>query len=191
MRKSSFVVVVSMAALAASATADVAPKAKNANPSTGAAASAYGTPAADSGFMVKAGGDGLAEVELGRLGVARATSADVKAFAQMMVDDHSKANGELTNLAGQKSVTLPTEPLPPAKAAKDHLSTLSGAAFDKAYMDHMVKDHEKAVALFSKEVSAGKDAETKSWAEKTLPTLQQHLAKAREVAGKVGAASTR
>jgi putative membrane protein len=48
----------------------------------------------------------------------------------------------------------------------------------------MVKDHEKAVALFSKEAGSGKDAETKDWASKTLPTLQQHLAKAREVAGR-------
>ncbi len=188
MLKSSLVFVVSVAALAVPATADVAPKAKKATSSSGAASAAgYGTPAADSGFMVKAGGDGMAEVELGRLAAERASSSDVKAFAQMMVDDHSKANGELTSLAGQKSVTLPTEPLPPAKAAKDHLSTLSGAAFDKAYMDHMVKDHEKAVALFTKEASAGKDPDTKSWAEKTLPTLQQHLAKAREVAGKIGA----
>ena len=145
--------------------------------------------ASDSAFAMKAAQANMAEVELGKLALQKAMSDDVKKFAQMMVDDHSKANGELTSLAGQKSVSLPTEPLPPAKAAKDHLSTLSGAAFDKAYMDHMVKDHEKAVALFSKEASGGKDPDTTSWAEKTLPTLQQHLAKAREVAGKVGTSS--
>jgi putative membrane protein len=186
MLKNSLAFVVSVAALAVPATADVAPKARSANSGSSAEGSGYGSNL-DSAFMVKAGGDGLAEVELGRMAVDRASSGDVKSFAQMMVDDHSKANGELTGLAGQKSVSLPSEPPPPAKAAKDHLSTLTGAAFDKAYMDQMVKDHEKAVALFSKEAASGKDADTKSWAEKTLPTLQQHLAKAREVAGKVGA----
>jgi len=75
-------------------------------------------------------------------------------------------------------------PAPWPRAAKDHLSTLSGAAFDKAYMDYMVTDHENAVALFWKEASGDKDADTKDWASKTLSTLQEHLAKAREVAGK-------
>ena len=189
MMKSRVVMAVILAAGAATAFADVAPAAKKTNRAaagSGAAnAGAYGA-SADAAFMTKAGGDGLAEVELGRLAVAKATSADVKSFAQMMVDDHSKANAELTSLASQKGVTLPSEPPPPAKAAKDHLSSLSGAAFDKAYMDHMVKDHEKAVALFSKEASSGKDADTKDWAAKTLPTLQQHLSKARSVAGMAG-----
>jgi putative membrane protein len=191
MVKISLVIVVTATAFAASARADVAPKAKKQGSSSGSsssssAAAGYAAQGADSAFMMKAGGDGLAEVEVGRLAVDRASNSDVKSFAQMMVDDHSKANGELTSLASQKGVTLPSEPPPPAKAAKDHLSSLSGAAFDKAYMDHMVKDHEKAVALFSREASGGTDADTKSWAEKTLPTLQQHLAKAREVAGRVG-----
>jgi putative membrane protein len=188
MKMSTLVFVVSVAALAHAAIADVAPAAKkSANRSSApTAAAGYGAQA-DSAFMVKAGGAGLAEVEVGRLAVDRASSSDVKSFAQMMVDDHSKANDELTSLASQKSIALPGEPPPSAKAAKDHLGTLTGTAFDKAYMDHMVKDHEAAVALFSKEASGGKDADTKSWAEKTLPTLQQHLAKAREVAGKVGA----
>jgi putative membrane protein len=185
MLKSSLVLVVALGAGAASVTADVAPAAKGTKHASSAAASAT-SGGADSAFMMTAGGAGVAEVELGRLAVGRASSADVKAFAQMMVDDHTKANGELSGLASQKGVTLPADPPPPAKAAKDHLSTLSGAAFDKAYMDHMVKDHEKAVALFTKEASSGKDGDTKDWASKTLPTLQQHLAKAREVAGGVG-----
>jgi putative membrane protein len=181
MVKRSLMVAVAVAAGAAAvAIADVAPAARNTKPAAGAAASAA---TADSGFMMKAAGDGMAEVELGRLAIERASGADVKAFAQMMVDDHSKANGELTGLAGQKGVTLPAGPPPPARAVADRLRALSGAGFDKAYMAQMVKDHEKAVALFSKEASGGRDAETKEWAAKTLPTLQQHLTRAREVAG--------
>jgi putative membrane protein len=183
MLKTRLVFVCALAAGAPSVFADVAPAAKTAKGQSNSVAASGYAGGADSAFMTKAGGDGMAEVELGRLAVDRASSSDVKAFAQMMVDDHSKANGELTSLASQKGVTLPAQPPPAAKAAKDHLSSLSGAAFDKAYMDHMVKDHEKAVALFSKEAGSGKDTDTKNWASKTLPTLQQHLAKAREVAG--------
>jgi putative membrane protein len=180
MHKTSFAFVVGAAvATAGWAAADVAPVAKTAQKTGAGAMSA----ASDSTFMMKAAGDGMAEVELGRLATERASSGDVKSFAQMLVDDHSKANSELTGLAGQKGVSLPSDPPPPARATYDRLSKLSGDAFDHAYAAEMVKDHEKAVALFSSEASGGRDADAKAWAAKTLPTLQQHLAKARELAG--------
>jgi putative membrane protein len=182
MRKTSFVFVVGAAvATAGWAAADATPVAKTAQKTGGAATGAAAV--SDNTFMTKAAGDGMAEVELGRLATERASSGDVKSFAQMLVDDHSKANSELKGLAGQKGVSLPSDPPPPARATYDRLSKLSGDAFDRAYAAEMVKDHEKAVALFSKEASGGRDADTKSWAAKTLPTLQQHLAKARELAG--------
>ena len=133
--------------------------------------------------MTKAAGGGLAEVKLGQLATEKAQSADVKSFGQMMVDDHSKANTELQGLASQKGVTLPSD-LPAAeKATYDRLSKLSGAAFDHAYMQDMVKDHQKDVSLFKSESTSGKDGDTKSWASKTLPTLEKHLQRAREIAG--------
>jgi len=53
------------------------------------------------------------------------------------------------------------------------LSAKSGAAFDKAYADHMAKDHSKAVALFES-ASKSSDPELAAFAQKTLPTLQEH-----------------
>ena len=55
------------------------------------------------------------------------------------------------------------------------LAKLSGAEFDKAYIDMMVKDHKKDVAEFEKESKGAKDSDLKSWASTTLPTLQDHL----------------
>ncbi len=52
------------------------------------------------------------------------------------------------------------------------LSALSGAAFDRAYMDDMVKDHQEDVAEFQREANGGSDADVKAFAAKTLPTLQ-------------------
>ena len=129
---------------------------------------------------------GMAEVELGKLGVANATSSDVKQFAQRMVDDHSKANDELKALAGQKSVTLPAEVDAKHKAVHDKLAKAKGPAFDAAFMSQMVSDHQAAVALFQRESKSGQDAETKAWAAKTLPTLQEHLKMAKEVHAKAG-----
>jgi putative membrane protein len=136
---------------------------------------------ADAAFMRTAAMDGLAEVEHGRLAAQNASAADVKQFAQRMVDDHSKANEELKGLATQKNVTLPTELDQKHRAMQDKLAKLKGAAFDKAYMSHMVMAHQQAVTLFRQEAKAGKDPDTKAWAAKTLPALQEHHKLARTI----------
>ncbi len=131
--------------------------------------------AADTKFMKTAAMGGMEEVELGKLAAQKASSADVKNFGQHMVDDHSKANDQLTQLATQKGVTLPTAMSTMQKHDMDKLAKLSGAAFDSAYVSMMVKDHKKDIADFQKESKSGKDSDLKSWATTTLPTLQDHL----------------
>lgn len=142
-------------------------------------------PAEDKEFVANAGAGGLAEVQMGDLAVQRATSADVKAFGQRMVTDHSAANDELRQLATAKGLALPTEPRTGAKAALDHLSSLSGAEFDQAYMQHMMEDHDQDVAEFEKASTGALDADIKAWAAKTLPTLREHLKLAKDVSGKL------
>jgi len=118
---------------------------------------------------------GLAEVELGQLASEKASSDQVKQFGQKMVTDHGKANDELKSLAQSKNITLPTDTDAKHKATRDRLSKLSGAAFDRAYMQDMLSDHRKDVSDFRKESQSGKDPEVKAWAAKTLPTLEEHL----------------
>jgi putative membrane protein len=139
---------------------------------------------ADKEFVVKAAQGGQAEVTLGNLAVQKATSPDVKNFGTQMVNDHSKANDELKQLATTKGLTLPTD-LGEHQKDADELGSKSGKDFDKAYMDMMVKDHEKDVAEFDKQSKNGKDADLKAWATKTLPTLQQHLDMAKSTQKKV------
>lgn len=131
--------------------------------------------AMDQRFMMKAAQGGMAEVQLGQLAVQHAGSQAVKDFGQRMVDDHSKANDQLKQLAAQKNVTLPTEVDAKDKATMDRLSNLNGAAFDRAYMRDMVADHKKDIAEFQREANNGKDPDVKAWASQTLPTLQTHL----------------
>lgn len=139
----------------------------------------------DKEFVAKAGMGGMAEVQMGTLALQKAQSADVKAFGQRMVTDHSAANNELSQLATAKGLALPAELDAEHKGALDHLSSLNGAEFDKAYMEHMVEDHEKDTAEFEKaSISAG-DSDLKVWAGKTLPTLQQHLQLAKDVSAKL------
>jgi len=131
--------------------------------------------ASDTKFMKTAAMGGMEEVELGQLAAQKASSPEVKNFGQHMVDDHSKANDQLKQLAAQKGVTLPASMSASQKQDMNRLSKLSGAAFDSAYVSMMVKDHKKDVAEFQKESKSGKDSDVKGWASTTLPTLESHL----------------
>ena len=146
-----------------------------------------GHPMSDTQFMREAAIGGMAEVDLGKIGVQRAESPDVKQFAQRMVDDHSKANDELKQVAQKRGVALPGDVDAKEKATIDRLSKLSGPAFDKAYMRDMVNDHVKDVSLFEHQSTSRKDADLKAWIDQTLPTLKEHKDMAKDVAAKVGA----
>lgn len=160
-----------------------------AKPQTKSTPKAAGLSAADSKFMHEAAAGGMAEVELGRLAADKASNPDVKQFGQRMVDDHGKANDELKSLASQKSVTLSLTPEAAQKATQARLSKLSGDAFDRAYMQDMVKDHDKDVAAFKRASTTAADAELKAWAAKTLPTLEEHQKQAKSINAKLGPAS--
>jgi putative membrane protein len=141
---------------------------------------------ADRDFMVKACQANLAEVEAGRLAESKATNADVKKFAQHMVEDHTAANDQLMSLAGRTNFRLPARPDDAHQKDVAKLAGMSGAEFDRKYMEMMVTDHQKAVALFEKWSKDAKDDDVRAWAEKTLPKLRDHLTMARDLSGKVG-----
>jgi putative membrane protein len=136
---------------------------------------------ADTDFVKKAAKGGMAEVELGRLALQKAASADVKEFANLMIKDHSKANQELTALAASKGVDLPKGEGLSADASAMHLKMLSGKSFDDAYVKAMVDDHKEDVEDFKKESESAQDSDVKSFAEKTLPTLENHLSKIKKI----------
>lgn len=126
-------------------------------------------------FAMEAAMGGMEEVELGRLAAEKGASDEVRQFGRMMVDDHSKANQELTQLASSKGMTLPTALDPKHQEDVRKLSALSGEAFDRAYVKMMVKDHKQDVGEFQKQSTRGADPELKAFAARTLPTLQEHL----------------
>ena len=117
----------------------------------------------------------MAEVELGKLATQKAASDQVKQFGSRMVEDHSKANDELKQIATAKGMTLPTDLDAKHKNEMAKMQKLSGAQFDRAYMDAMVKDHKETVALFRTQSNSGKDSDLKGFAAKTLPHLEEHL----------------
>jgi len=139
---------------------------------------------ADKTFATEAAHGGLAEVQMGELALQKASSPQVKEFAQRMVRDHTQANQDLMQLGKSENLTLPTQLDAKHKSEMDRLSAMSGNAFDAAYMQHMVQDHKKTVADFQKQAQSGSDPALKSFAQKYLPIIQQHLQMAETSAAK-------
>ena len=135
--------------------------------------------------MRKAGAAGKAEVALAQDALARSKNPDVKSFAQKLVDDHTKTNNELAQLASSKGVTIPGEPDESAKKMKEQLDTFRGANFDQGFVMQTIKDHQEAVAMFDSASKNVTDPDVKNFAARTLPSLQQHLAMAQDLETKV------
>lgn len=135
---------------------------------------------ADRDFMHKAAGAGMYEVEVSRLATERAQNADVKAFAEKMVSDHTDANQELAALAKARGVELPQKMPDDKRKVIDRLKNSSN--FDKDYVETVgLKDHKADIALFDKAHRTSKDQELKTWTGEKLPTLQTHLKFAQEL----------
>jgi len=118
---------------------------------------------------------GMTEITLANLALKRSTNDDIKKFAQMIVDDHTKAQAELKTLAIGKSITLPADVNSKQSSTINDLISTSADKFDKEFVKIMVKDHEGAVALFQQESDTSVDPDLKIFAASTLPTLKAHL----------------
>lgn len=149
---------------------------------TALAQSVSGTPSTtsddDVSFIKHAALDGNAEVKLGQLALDKSSNADVKKLAQRIVDDHTRANDDLRTLAQGKQITLPSPP-DDADAAISPLKDKDGTTFDQAWADRMVKDHQKAIAMFATEKRQAQDPDVRNFTEETLPVLDAHLEAAR------------
>jgi putative membrane protein len=130
---------------------------------------------ADQDFVKKAAIGGMFEVQSSEIAQDKAQSAEVKEFAEQMITDHGKANKELESAAQDLGATVPEELDAKHQQALQKLESASeGAEFDRAYIQAQRNAHKEAVNLFSSYSKSGGDAQLTSWAQKTLPTLQEH-----------------
>lgn len=129
-------------------------------------------------FVKDATRGGMEEVQLGELAKQKAGSPSVREFGERMITDHQKANDQLKQIVQKKDALIPTSLSHHETSRLEHLQKLSGADFDQAYISDMVRDHKKDVKEFEKATKNLSDPELKAFAEKTLPTLQEHLRQA-------------
>ncbi|KAF0813644.1 hypothetical protein IGB42_01995 [Andreprevotia sp. IGB-42] len=137
---------------------------------------------ADEEFIDKAGHAGAAEIAAAKLALQISKDADVRAFANRMLKDHTAADAKLNTIAALKNKTPPRDPDDAQQAELQKLGGLTGSAFDKSYIEGQVKAHDEAVALFTKQGAEGKDGNVKNFANQTLPTLKQHQSHIKQLA---------
>ena len=135
----------------------------------------------DAEFVMKAASGGMAEVALGKIVDAKARNADVKKFAEMMVNDHSKANEQLKKAAKDAGVDVPDKMTEEDQKLVDRFKNYKGSNFDQDYMKQMVSDHEKDIAEFKRASKEARNPKIKDFAAKTLPILQAHLDAAQKI----------
>src|SRR5690349_21078964 len=131
------------------------------------------------------------DIDAGKLAESRSQNADVKAFGELMVKDHTGVNKAATDLVTKLKVT--PEDNDTSKALKAggeknlaHLKTLKGAAFDKAYIDHEVTYHQQVLDALDKTlIPNAQNAELKALLVKTRPAFVAHLEHAKQLQSKL------
>lgn len=139
---------------------------------------------ADKKFVHSALEGGNAEVKLGQLAAQKGRSDDVKQFGQKMVDDHTKLGEQMKQIAQQQGMSMPNGIPGKVKTLEAKLNSLSGDAFDKAYIKAVLQDHEKDLSEFKKEASLGNDTSIKDAASQGAQVISEHLQMARQMAQK-------
>ena len=144
----------------------------------------------DKTFIKEAAIGGMAEVEFSKI-AQKSDNADIKSFANRMVQDHSAANSQLTGIVSGLGVEAPKALDSQHERMREKLQTLHGKSLDDQYMRDMVEDHNKAVKLFQQEQRSGHNADLKQFAQQTLPTLQEHQRMAMELSHKLARTAAR
>ena len=140
----------------------------------------------DSALIVDVDGSNSAELSLGRMAQQKATNAQVKQFAQRMVTDHQSMQNEWRAVASQGGVTISGTVNPTYQQQVTRLNQLSGAEFDRAFMNAMVQNHQSAVNAFQSRGQNSSSTEVRTLVNKGLPTIQEHLRVARQLSAQVG-----
>jgi putative membrane protein len=139
----------------------------------------------DKTFIADAVGTNLEEIQIGQLAQQKSQNADVKAYGQMPVTDHTAANSQATAIATKIGAAAPTALPPDAQQAYNALAALSGPAFDQMFLTDMVTGHQMAIQMFTAQ-TVSSNADVASFAKASLPTLQMHLANAQKLQASAG-----
>jgi putative membrane protein len=142
--------------------------------------------AADRTFINTAADANLAEIETAKMIEQKSKDPGVRDFAKRMVTDHTQASQNLATVAEMNGVNLQAAPSPVDRTQEDELKKLSGAKLNSAYLRDELAGHKQVISAFESEIEHGQDEGARNYAVQTLPTLQDHIRIAEDLAGKMG-----
>ncbi len=125
----------------------------------------------------------LTEIQTSRLALQKTSNARVRAFAQEMITEHTRAQAELNAIAQAKGIKLADKPGADQRLQYNKLTTLSGAAFDAEYKKVQVDGHAMTLKLIQTYRPLAKDAQAAAYAAKTQPAVAEHLEGAKTLPG--------
>ncbi|HEY2379538.1 MAG TPA: DUF4142 domain-containing protein [Terriglobia bacterium] len=140
-------------------------------------------------FMMKTAQADLCDIAAARLALQKSETSDVRDYANMIQNDHTTALEDLSDLMKDKNVPEPETTSADALKDLNRMSGLSGAEFDREFINMMVADHQKAAEMFRDQIGIAQDADLKKYAEDRLPKLEMHLDKAQSLQSKLFRAS--
>ena len=140
---------------------------------------------AEQDFMMKTAQADLSAIDIAGLAMQKSQNSDVKDFANMIQSDHTNAIEDLTDLMKDKNVSQPSTMTPQAKMDIEKMTGLSGAEFDREFVNMMVADHQKMVEMFRDQAAIAQNPDVKKYAEDLLPKLEMHLEKAQKLQSKL------
>ncbi len=138
-------------------------------------------------FVTRASSSNMLEIAAGGLAVNQGSNANVKAYGQHMVADHSKAATEMQAVIKNKDLTMPSSMLEEHQQMLNSLKDLTGEAFDKRFAAMMVTSHQQTINLFEQAADdeGVPDNDLRSFASGKLPTLKAHLEEAEDLQAEV------
>ncbi len=128
----------------------------------------------------------LAEIQLGQLASTKASDSLVMDFGDMMAEDHTDAQDHVDSIGEKRDLNLPTALDQASQQLKDSLDALSGMAFDSAYLRSQIRMHNKVKDMYSSIVDTTNDQALKTYVQKYLPIINQHLTMANMLYNNLG-----
>jgi putative membrane protein len=141
-------------------------------------------PVLDREFVEKATPCCHATIQYSELAERQATRPEVKAFAKKLVKEHKEFREELAKASRDQKVAVASGTEKPMREEMEKLAKLQGSAFDQAFLDRVVEDHEKAIKMCEAQADKGTDPMLKDFAKKCVPELKDHLKEAKALGGK-------
>jgi putative membrane protein len=133
-------------------------------------------------FLNKAANTDMLEIETSKVALVKSKNADVKALAKMIIADHTKTTQQAKDfVAKNTALMLPAAADSDFQMRIDNIKNADATGFDDKYLDTVIDAHEAGISTFESYVANGDNADLKTWAAATLPTLQAHFEKAKTI----------